>query len=153
MLSFKTTYQETNQPMENRDILRFCALTPYEHTKALCKTCKRAKSGVLWVQLYLDSTLVGLAQCQYARNGRLCILQHFIISPTHRRNGLGNRLLQYIMHQGVPIMVSVDRKVPYVVEFYRKRGFEPVLELMPSLLSTAPIPREEAFIIAIQYGM
>lgn len=154
-ISIKNTHQEAQGTVKKRDILHFCALTPYKYTRSLCATCKCAQSEVRWIQLYVDDTLVGLAVCQYEQERRqegcLCILQHLIISPSFQRKGLGTMLLKHIIHEGIPIMLSVDG-TQHVIDFYKKHGFEPV-ESLPILMCTTSIPPREALIISLEYSM
>ena len=119
------TLQGPSQPVESDDIRRFCALTPYAHTPAICRGAMgRNSASVLWLQAKVDGVLVGVAMLMI-KEGVMAI-QHMLVAPDQRNKGVGTQLLGDILRLNadkMPILLSV-RDDARVARFFTSRGFQ-----------------------------
>ena len=88
--------------------------------------------GQLFV-LRVDGCVAGMANALFtvstAEGGRVLLLEDVIVTPTCRRQGLGRRLVDYVLawatDQGVPrVTLLADKDNVAATAFYRRLGFD-----------------------------
>uniref|UniRef100_A0A6C0KGH4 N-acetyltransferase domain-containing protein n=1 Tax=viral metagenome TaxID=1070528 RepID=A0A6C0KGH4_9ZZZZ len=119
------TLQDALQPVGSDDIRRFCAITPYAHTPALCRgTMGINTAPLMWLEARLEGILVGIAMLMI--KGGAMAIQHMLVRPDEQNKGVGTQLLGYIQRRNankMTILLSV-RNDARVARFFTTRGFQ-----------------------------
>jgi len=126
-LSFIHVQQQSGQCIEDDDIRRFCAITPYQYSEALQRATKANESAVEWLKMMLGKVLVGIAMLQNIDNGwRNVVLQHVLIEPSCRKKGLGTHVVQYVTERAA--RVTLATRTADTMAFFSARGFQMVVD-------------------------
>tara|TARA_B100001093_G_scaffold510619_1_gene576839 strand:+ start:422 stop:1024 length:603 start_codon:yes stop_codon:yes gene_type:complete len=127
-------HQEPQKAINDRDIRRFCALTPYKYSEKLCEATQInfSNSNATWLKIMDGNKMVGTAMLQFVNGWDHVLLQHLLIQPEYRRRGIGTKTVNYIKSRARRVTLSVLGAD--LVEFYRARGFKMVLTTQDGLM-------------------
>ena len=86
---------------------------------------REIEHGVRFWGLEQDGRLLGVMGLQDVED--VTLIRHAYVRTTHRRRGIGGRLLQDLRARATrPLLVGTWAAAAWAIEFYRQHGFEPV---------------------------
>jgi len=148
----------------------FCSNTPYEFSvpliKAATETALRCSLSHRWTKITFNGNIVGVAMNGINGDDDISPLQHVLISPLHRRKGVGTLLLQHLLQREGDLICSVTEDVRL---FYESNNFNTVFDArsmaallgrpvpnnkdLPVFMATAAVEPSRAFQYAMRFGL
>ena len=103
----------------------------HSHTDAAAQTALQVSADRLLKSLWLQLRAPGGSRAPVERGKALCYVSNLSVSPQHRRQGLGRRLIDEVERMAVEwgcrhVVLHCDMNDPAAVALYRTAGYKTV---------------------------